>query len=216
VLALQRVNGLLHRLGFAGQHRFLNTQVLRLNQATVGRDAVAGFEHDNITRDKLLRFDFLHPAIAAHMHMRHRHFFQGGHRALRAVFLGEAHDRVEQNNHQDRDCVSILRQRNGYTGGNDQYDHQDAGELLDEDFPGALRATVDQFVTAVGSQAILRLFTVQAAVFAGFQRFQHLASFKTIPLFHRSLFSAAAKDSMRRNVFLIQKTNTTCLLCWSR
>ena len=52
--------------GFAGQSRFLDAQILRFEQAQVGRHAVAlGQQHD-VARHQLRRVDGLAQAVAQH------------------------------------------------------------------------------------------------------------------------------------------------------
>ncbi len=158
----KRLRRLLGGLGLAGQRRFVDPKRPRLREADVGRDDVAGLQPEDVARHHLGRG---HEQRASPAHdPRHGagHPLEGLDRLLGAVLLDEADDPVEDDDRQDHDGVLGVAQDRGDHGRDQQHDDHRVRELLEEQPPRWLAATLDQLVAAGPHQAGRRLGLGQA------------------------------------------------------
>src|SRR5690606_26178166 len=120
------------RLGFAGERRLLNSQIDALHYAAVGRDQVAGFQLDHVTRNQQTGRNLGQAAVAYGADRRHGEFLQGGDGLLRAILLRKADDRVQSDDsHDNDDLFDLTEDGRGQRGHDQDYDHQ-VFELIQE------------------------------------------------------------------------------------
>ena len=106
------------------------TQIGRFQDAQIGRDDVAGFEHDHIAGHQFAGRDFAQRAAAADAHAGHRQLLKRGDCALGAVFLQEAQAAKEYHDGQDGHRLGPLQQHRGQHRRRQQDEHHGGGELL--------------------------------------------------------------------------------------
>jgi hypothetical protein len=70
------IRQLRHGMGFAGQCRFRDLGTVRAQHPGIGRNAVAGFEQQNVAGHQISRLDLLHLTIATHPGAGRQHVFQ--------------------------------------------------------------------------------------------------------------------------------------------
>ena len=98
--------GLVDRVGFAGQRRFVHPRVERLQEAHVGRHAVAGFDQHHVARHQAGAFDELHRAVAENAARRLDRGAERGGVDLGAPFLRAADRRVQDEHGADEASAS--------------------------------------------------------------------------------------------------------------
>ena len=140
---------LLHGQRFAGERRFVDGEVHREPDADVGRYAVAGPQHDGVTRDEFPRRHLRLDTAPQRVRQWRRHLPQRFERTLGAVLLHEAEqDRKE---HDDGDHHRFERvahdPRHRRRGEQDQ--HQHVLELGHQRVPRRPRPGREQLVRAV-------------------------------------------------------------------
>ncbi len=106
--------GLLNRVGFAGQRRFVRSCVERLEKARVGGHAVAGFEQHYVARHETAAFDQLDRAVAQHTARRRDRRAKRGSVNLGTPFLRAADRGVQDEDGADEPCVGELAERDRY------------------------------------------------------------------------------------------------------
>ena len=116
-----------------------------------------------------MRRHLSHLACAPDAHQGHRQLLQRGHRLLRAILLDEAQDRVEHDDRQDRDGILDIADDRRDDRGDDQDQHQRAGELLQENAPGGSAAAFHKLVRSVAAQPRGGLSGAQPLVGRDFQ-----------------------------------------------
>lgn len=137
------------RLRFAGQRCFLGAQVDTLQDTTIGRYHVAGFQDHNVTGHQVARRYLLQAAVTPHTYRRHRHAFERRHRLLGAIFLCKAEDAVQHDDGQNDDRFDLIAQEYRDDGRRDQDQGQDVGKLFDQDLPLGAAPAVDQLVGTI-------------------------------------------------------------------
>src|SRR6516225_1894491 len=86
---------------FPGKGCFFGPQVLRLDQAQVGGNLVAGLQKNNVPRNKLLRSNHAGLATTHRPGLRGQHVANGIQRLLRLALLYESEQRVENDDTKD-------------------------------------------------------------------------------------------------------------------
>ncbi len=122
-----------HRL--AGQRRFLDLQVDRVDHPRVGGHAVAGVEQDDVAGHDVPGRDLALVAVADDRCRRRGHPPQRFCRALGAVLLREPEQDGEQHDGRDGDRLGGVAEDGGERRGDEEDDDQDVLELLREDRP---------------------------------------------------------------------------------
>ena len=162
-LVVDRRRQLGHRLRFPGQRGFGHFGAVCREDAPVGRDAVAGFEQQQVARNQARCFDLAHLAAAAHAGGWRQHVLEGGQRGFGAVFLEETEGRVEQDHDPDDDGVLDLADRAGEDRSAEQDDDQGIAELVEELQPRRPRRLLGEDVGAVVGQTLRGFCLRQAA-----------------------------------------------------
>ena len=122
-----------------------------------------------------------HLACAPDAHQGHRQLLQSSHRLLGAILLDEAEDRVEHDDREDRDGVFDIADQRGDDRGDDQDQHQRAGELLEDDPPRRSAAALHEFIRPVAAKPRSRFGGAQALGGCNFQACGRLGWFQQIP-----------------------------------
>ena len=166
-LGQRRVRGrgrraLLDRRALAGQGRLVRRQQMRFDEARVGGDDVARFEHQQIARDHSRGGDLDAMAVADHAGARRRHRSQRQQRVLGAAFLEEADQRVQHDDRRDRDGVGDLTEESRHRRGGEQQPDERARELPREEPPAGRSLRALDLVGADLGQAALRLLGREA------------------------------------------------------
>ena len=73
------LGGFVCRHRFAGEHGFFAFEPVRVDEAQIGRHAVARFQQHNIAGHQIGSIQALAAAIAQHRRMRRKHAFDGDH-----------------------------------------------------------------------------------------------------------------------------------------
>ena len=130
--------------------------VVRLGLATDTYDAegvvTQAVENFHITQDQVPRGDLLDVPVPPHPDIGHGQFLQRRHGLLGAVFLGETEHGVQHHDDHNHHGVGGLAQNQRNHRRDDQDHHHDPGELLEQNGPRALDATLNQLVRPVFCQ----------------------------------------------------------------
>ena len=130
-LAKQHVD-LLHRLGLPGQGRLFDLQPRHVQQAQIGRNDIAGFQHHQITGHQLTRRYCLEIALTHHLRGCACQSPERGHGALRPILLHKADDRVQHHNDNDGEGIGEIAEQTGNQPGHHQYHDHEIGKLAEE------------------------------------------------------------------------------------
>ena len=133
----ERIGGFLHGDGFAGQGGFVGAQGVSLDEAGVGRDAVPRLQQKDVAGDELPGGDLPDPSVPPHLHHGGGKARQRRHRLFGAVLLGEAEQRVQEDDGDDRDGVHDVAQQGGDDGRPEEDRHHRRRELGEKDASGA-------------------------------------------------------------------------------
>ena len=161
------IGGLADRVRLAGEGDVVGRELVLAHEASIGADAVALLEHDDVAGDEVGGGDDGDVSVADDLGVRRHELLQRLGGLLGAVLLEEADGRVEQHDAQDRDGdvdVVLPAGAGGEHGGDEdeerrhlKHDGEQAGELVEElvdDRPADLRR---QDVLAVLREARERL-----------------------------------------------------------
>ena len=143
---------LVDRHGLSGQHRFVDTQVLALEQPQIGRHAIARGEEDDVTDDQVFGFDTLPSTVPQCGRLRREHLANGIERFFRLALLHEADDRVDQHDDNDDARVDPLAEERGEQRGSNEDVDEDVVELLDEAAECAFPLLLGQAVECRGQR----------------------------------------------------------------
>ena len=177
----QRGGGFRDRQGFAGQRRFIQLQLDVLDNATIGRHAVAGGQHHDVTRHKLLRGDLVRFTFAQHVGGGYRLAAQGGKGAGRLPFGCKANGGVQQDHYQDGQCFRHITKCERHARGHHQQADHEVGELPAEQGEDRALARLWQRIGAVTQEPRGSVLAAQAAVQIGIQRSRHLLCGLRVP-----------------------------------
>jgi hypothetical protein len=159
----QRGRVLRGRRAFPRQRRLIDLQRARRDDAPVGGDLVTGRDEHDITDDQLLGGNFgLVPATADPPRRLH-HRLQRVHGAFGLTLLPEAHDRVENRQHQQEHSSApfLDQQRRDRRGGQDEL--HVAAVLVQEAQPTRLRLLLRKRVGPVRAQQLGGSFGTETA-----------------------------------------------------
>jgi len=132
---LQRVTGLLHRLGLPGEGRLLDPQRRSLEEAQVSGNHRAGIQMHDVARHQVRRGHLTELFVAHDPHQRDGHPAQRRDRSFRPVLLQEAQQREQHHDATDRACLQELPQQQRQQCSSQQDHHHDGGQLLPQDPP---------------------------------------------------------------------------------
>ncbi|OPZ82771.1 MAG: hypothetical protein BWY76_02608 [bacterium ADurb.Bin429] len=107
----------LYRVGLSGQCRFVDKEVVRLNQPAVAGDGSARREHDDISGDNLLDRHLQRFAVARNLGRDPHHGQQRGDGAGCLVLLPEAEQAADEHNKNDNQRVGGIMQKKRQYGG---------------------------------------------------------------------------------------------------
>ena len=128
----QRLDLFLCRHRLAGQGRFVGAEIARLQEADVGRHAIAGVElHDVARHNRLGRYQ-LQPAVAHDQRTCGLEEQQGLHGAPGAPLSGKSQRRVDDQHDADGDGFEVIADDQGEEDGRDQQADDDAAQLVAE------------------------------------------------------------------------------------
>ncbi len=150
-------DGLFRRHGFPGQGRFLGAQVLDLDQAQVGRNAVAGFQQHDVAGHELFGRDHARFAAAQGPRFGGQHVADRIERLLGAAFLNEAEQTVEDDHRENDAGVDPEAQHQLGEAGGEQHIDQNVVELAEEPDERSLFLAFGQTVRRRMSEADARL-----------------------------------------------------------
>ncbi len=120
---------LLHRHRFAGQGRFVHPQVVELQPAQIGRQAVARSDLHHIAGHQIGRVDLLQPTVAQHLGVRRQQVADGLQRLFGLALLQHTDGHVEQHHRQDDTGVQPVTDQRGDTRRGQQHQDQQVVEL---------------------------------------------------------------------------------------
>ena len=123
---------LFHRVGFSGERRLIDEQVLGgQNQAVTG-ERVAGMKHDDVARDDLFHGHLAGGAIAECRRMDEHAFHQSRDGSGRAPLLPKSQEPADQHDRENNPGVDGVLEERGEPGGNQQHENERAPELSKE------------------------------------------------------------------------------------
>ena len=131
----------LHRVGFAGQQRLVDEEVLGLEQTAICRDQIASRQQHHVARHQLRDRDLLRLAVAQHRGPHRDSLFQLIRGAPGAVFLKEIQRYAHQHDGPDDHEAGDLAGHRGDSAGRQQNHHQrifEVAQVLDEQRPFAM------------------------------------------------------------------------------
>jgi hypothetical protein len=149
-----RVAVLVHRHRFAGERRFIDAQVLHLQQPQVGRHAVARSQQHQIAGHQVGGIDVLAPAVAQHHRMRRQHRADRVQRRLGLALLDEADDGVDHHRGQQHAGVDPVAQHRGDGRGAEHHVQQHVVELRQQAHQRPALGRAAQPVRPVALQAL--------------------------------------------------------------
>ena len=152
-----------HRQGFAGQCGFLRTQVVRFQNAQIGRYKIALRQKHDIAGNDLFRGDFDPLAVAHHNGFGRSELFQRIDRLFGAALLCDTDHRIDDDDKQNDDGVYVItvmpeqggKKRN--CRGNQQDNDHKVFELLQKLCDEARPFALPQFVLSVFSTPLFHL-----------------------------------------------------------
>jgi hypothetical protein len=124
-----RAGLLVHRNRLAGERGFVDTQLARLQQAHVGRKAVARGQQNDVTGHQTCGIDVVLPAVTQHHRARRQQVADCLQCPLGFSFLHETDQGVEQHDRNDDHAVDPMADRHSHHRGHDQHDQQEVVEL---------------------------------------------------------------------------------------
>ena len=126
---------LLDRFGLAGERRLVDAQVRLGEQPRIGRDPVAGLDHQHVAHDYLRGVDHPQLAVAQDSRSGARKPLERVERGLGSVLLPHADDDVGDDDERDDDRVEdVLREQRHDSGARQQIHHR-VGDLLHDEPP---------------------------------------------------------------------------------
>ncbi len=210
-----------NRERLAGEGRFVAMEVVDVEEAEIGRHAVAGLEQDHVAGNELRGGHAKLASSATHDGLGGDHATEGFDGLFRPAFLDEADDRVDQDHAEDDAGIDPLGQgRSDAHGGEEDVD-QGLVELEEQAFPGGRSAAtgddigteaLQPFPGFLGRKAVTQVAVEQAGrlrrlqvVPAGFfGREDRLPSFHAAfslpPVEARSRRTGASGDRFRQQI----------------
>ena len=170
--AFQRVGGFIHHRRLAGENRFFNPQIMALNQAHIGRDAVARAQNHDIARHQVAGGNGFMLAAALHARVAGEHIADALQRFFGVALLDMADQGVDHRDAQDDERIDPVAHDRGERGGGQQDKNQDVVKMGKEAQPGRLAFFLRQGVGAEGLQTLGGLGGAEAVDVAFFLR-QH-------------------------------------------
>ena len=181
---VRRVQGagvLGYRQGLPRQRGFLSHDVGAGDKAQVGGHDVAGFQVHDIAGHQLGRGDADELTVARDACGRSGHHAEGGDGALRAEFLYETDERVEDDDGQNDVTVGDVADEPGDSGGGDEHQDHEVGELIQQHARRAALPALRHDVAAVARAALLHLISAQTGFCIRFQPSQGFFRREQIP-----------------------------------
>ena len=149
-----------HRL--AGQRRLLDAQVDGLDQAQVGRYAVARAQAHDVARHQVVGLDLGPLTVAPGMGMHREHLADAGERLLGLALLDEADDGVDDHHAEDDAGVDPVAEGGGDRRGAEQHVDEHVVEVLEEALQQPVPGRLGQAVGADLGEAARGLVRGQA------------------------------------------------------
>ena len=122
-----------HRHRFAGEGRFIASQIGRLDDAQVGGHHVAGLDDHHVAGNELFGGEHRRPTVAPHQHRVGGEAAQRLHRTHRAQFGDKSDGCIDGEHGRDGDAFGILGQQKGEPGCRQQQIDDGRVELLEKD-----------------------------------------------------------------------------------
>ena len=119
-----------------------------MQQAQVGRHAIAGFQQDDVAGHQAGHVHHLPLAATQHPRGRRQHGLQGGQRLFGLALLDETDQGIDQHHRHDHRRVDVVAEQSGQHRRGDQEQDQRVVELLQE---SAQRRTPRRRRQAVGA-----------------------------------------------------------------
>ena len=149
--------------------------------AGIGRDAVAGFQQQDVAGHQISRVDLLDGTLAADAGARCQHVLQRSEGGFGTVFLEKTEGRIEQHDDSDDDGVLEITDGASQHCGTDQDEDQQAPELIEEFLPGRPRRFFRQAVGAMFGQPAGHLRAAQTGQRIGCQLLDATGSRQGMP-----------------------------------
>ncbi len=165
----ERVRVLVRRYRLAGECRLVDPEVGALDETGIGRDDVAGLQHEHIARYEVGGDDGGLGAVTHDPRRGGRHGAQRRHRLFGAVLLEEPDEGIEDDDGADDDGVRGLADRHHHCRRDEQHHDHRVGELRDEDPPRRLNRLLLELVGPVTFPALPHLGRPQATLGIGVQ-----------------------------------------------
>jgi len=147
---------LAHRLRFAGEQRIVGAQFMLLDEAQIGRQAIAGGKQDDIAGNQLAGVELLAMARPADRYRGRHAARQRSQRPFGLGFLPIADQCIDQHDAEDDAGVDPFAEHRGDQPGGHQDEDQGLRQLGGKAAPGRLAWTLAQAIRAMSRQALGR------------------------------------------------------------
>ena len=117
------------RIGLTRQRRLVDEEILGLQKPRIGRKAGAGGQFHDIARHDRIRRHLDHLTIPPHASRDLHKGQQPGHGARRAILLPKTQQRTGQDDPEDDQGITALREKQRHTGSTQQNEDDRAAEL---------------------------------------------------------------------------------------
>ena len=154
----------MNRQGLAGQQRFVNFQPLDSQQPQVGRDAISGFQPNDVSRNNLFGPDFAYFAVSHHLRTDAEQLLQCVAAFLRPPLLVRANDGVDRQHGGDKGRILNIANHHAHNRGDHQNVDERVNELPQHDQPQRGGALLRQCVRPIFAEAASGLLRAQAPV----------------------------------------------------
>ena len=144
----QRGLVLVDRFRLAGQGALVHRQRVRLHEAAVRGNPVARLEQNQVPGHHVGGGDLLDRAVPAHLGLRGQHARQRFHRLVGPLFLNEAEQRIDDDDHPDHDRVLQVANCGRDHRSPEQEQDEHPAKLVEQPFPPRPFRFADQLVRA--------------------------------------------------------------------
>ena len=131
----KRLGVFVDRHGLAGQRCLVDGEIGGEEQPTIGGNAIARFQENDIAGDQILGHAFDDLAVPAHPHPGDEHALESRKGIRGPGFLGEAENRVDHEHNKNDDRVLDVAQCSGENGSAEKHIDDAGPELIEEEFP---------------------------------------------------------------------------------
>ncbi|KAG6548004.1 hypothetical protein Mapa_010438 [Marchantia paleacea] len=182
IVAFDGLHGFGHGERFSCEHGLVHLQVEHFDQSAVGRDHVAHFEHDDVSRNDAGARDPAESTVSDDFGCGRSHPSQSIHRLLGTVLLDETHCGVEDDDEGQHSSFGVVLHCVRHRGSENQYHGQPVGELAQQHSPWIHSPLAFQLV---GTELRLQLSHIrffETSVYVCLQHMCHLSHGQSVPV----------------------------------